>query len=70
MIEIQSGNESQSTANEKFFCSHLKMEIINVITEQDDSDSDIEENDKKPFRKEAPRIPKQSSTCKNKKFSI
>ena len=68
MIEIQSGNESQSTANEKFFCSHLK----NVITEQDDTDSaDIEKNDKKTFRKEAPRIPKQSSsTRKNKKKSI
>ena len=27
------------------------MEIINVITEQDDSDSDIEENDKKRFER-------------------
>ena len=42
MIKIV--NKSQLTANEKFFCSHLKKEIINVITEQDDTDSaDIEE---------------------------
>lgn len=66
VIKIQSGNESQLTANEKFFCSHLKKEIINVSTEQDDSDSDIEENDKKRFARELQESQNKVAPAKTK----
>ena len=51
MIKIESGNESRLTANEKFFCSHLKKEIITVSTERDDGDSGIGKNHKKRFER-------------------